>query len=304
MTDTQLKPVNEEVARRRVDFLTSVNVWAPEMLNASETWLDNFNGDNDRRHALNLLHCFLYFNADAMSRLFYAAFQSVSCEVVDVNEDFDEAMARWRAYVEGVVITYVEGEVPNATDSGRVYARRARTILGLAQAQVLDPSAALRRLHEVGASAVVLVDDFLGSGEQLVRTWQRSYAGHSFATEAAREVFDSWYCPALATSQGITRVEAECVPLRVMAGSTLRPDSSVVSPTSRAWPHEMRATGPEFIERVSTAFGATESNGGVNDPKGFQHLGLNLAFEDTIPDATIPMMRWEENGWNPLRRKP
>jgi hypothetical protein len=43
-----------------------------------------------------------------------------------------------------------------------------------------------------------------------------------------------------------------------------------------------------------------ENGNNVNDWQGFHRLGLALAFEHGAPDATIAMLRWNANNWQPL----
>jgi hypothetical protein len=58
------------------------------------------------------------------------------------------------------------------------------------------------------------------------------------------------------------------------------------------------------VKAVSARIGIPDSGGAVvNDWQGFHCLGLSLAFYDSVPDATLPIFYWEENGWNPLIKK-
>jgi hypothetical protein len=41
----------------------------------------------------------------------------------------------------------------------------------------------------------------------------------------------------------------------------------------------------------------------VNDWQGFHKLGLALAFQHCVPDATLPLFYWEHNEWHPLIRR-
>jgi len=64
-----------------------------------------------------------------------------------------------------------------------------------------------------------------------------------------------------------------------------------VKPTWRFW-------------RVPATRAGIPDTGGVNDWRGFHRLGLCLALHHKTPDATIPLLYWNQNGWQPLVRRP
>ncbi|MGI4789714.1 MAG: phosphoribosyltransferase-like protein [Janthinobacterium lividum] len=69
------------------------------------------------------------------------------------------------------------------------------------------------------------------------------------------------------------------------------------------WPDHLRTSALDFLEKVSHRVGIYDTHGGVNDWQGFNKLGLSLGFEHSVPDATLPIFYWEQNGWKPLLRR-
>jgi hypothetical protein len=58
------------------------------------------------------------------------------------------------------------------------------------------------------------------------------------------------------------------------------------------------------LKRISERAGYIQENGGPDDWRGFHGLGLTVAFEHGIPDASLPIFFSERNGWKPLMRRP
>jgi hypothetical protein len=208
-------------------------------------------------------------------------------------------------------LTYVTGEIPNPTDSGHLFTRIARDFGGIAEARILSPDDVLKQIVQ-GAydGPVVFVDDFGGSGNQFCETWDRRYMIEgrriSFA-DIARDAqlndrnFEVYYAVAICTRYGVDNIERECEGVRVSAGNVLDDRYSVFHPESLVWPQSLVEAGQAWVHRVSNKLGFPEddSEWGV---QGFHGLGLALGFSHKIPDATIPIFRYDEDGWKPLVR--
>ena len=68
------------------------------------------------------------------------------------------------------------------------------------------------------------------------------------------------------------------------------------------WPEHLKYSGPSFIQNISQRIGVPDDEG-PDDFRGFHRLGLAIAFAHSTPDATLPIFRWEGNGWFPLARR-
>ena len=79
---------------------------------------------------------------------------------------------------------------------------------------------------------------------------------------------------------------------------------SALASDSLLWPTHLLAGAKDFIKTVSSRVGIPDTEGGSPDDwQGYEKLGLVLAIRDTVPDATIPLIRWNSNGWHPLMVK-
>jgi len=284
------------------DF-TEFQVWPLRLKMNPEGWLSNF-PSRERRFAYHLLNAFMYFSADLTDQLFLSAVQNISQSLranVPLHSDLSTT---WNAFLRDAHITYVTGEIPGPADSGYLFSRKARDLIPIDEDRILYPREALEFAVSGDPAPIIFVDDFVGSGNQFCDTWQREYniggAMESFeGLFAAGALPPTYYCPPICTQYGLETIRRLCPGVTVSAGNLLDHRYNVFHPESLAWPAELRMSGPAFIERKSVEIGIPADRGEW-DYRGFHDLGLALAFSHKTPDATIPLFRWAEGGWQPL----
>ena len=261
----------------------------------------NFASD-ERPFAMNMLNVFLYYNDPIIDALFYGTVHQLSSIVTGSVETFHEAKSRWSAFLATLLVTIVEGDPPNLTDSGHIFARRSRTVLGIPQNRILPPKEALNLVLSEPNYNILMVDDFIGSGKQLVDTWHRKYIvtngrSESFCDAALNER-NVFYAPIIGTQYGIEQIKQQCPKLKIIPAHILDESYSLVSPSSMLWPDSLKPHAHDFLKTVS-------QRAGINDAlddhwAGFHGLALAIAFEHGVPDATMPIYWWNQNGWKPL----
>jgi hypothetical protein len=294
-----------EKCGRFVDF----QLWRLQSELDPEGWLGNFTAQ-EQEHAYHLLNSFLFFSNDLVRAMFLAAFQNISCLVRHPGRQFDLEQAFWRTFCNQIIITYVTGEIPNPTDSGFIFARMARQYLGIPQERIIDPREALQLLVQGANKPVVFVDDFVGSGQQFISTWKRLHnvglpsGGHySFEMIAKSKGGSFFYTPVISTIFGVAEIGRHCPEVQLSPANVLSARYSALHADSLVWPAKLLATGPAFVEGASKRAGIPDTSGNKNDWRGFARQGLCVAFEHSVPDATLPIFYWEKNGWNPLVRR-
>jgi hypothetical protein len=212
---------------------------------------------------------------------------------------------KWNTFLSNVLFTNVTGEEPSITDSGIGFARRTKKLLGIPENQILDNRDTLKEMRQ-RSRPVVFVDDFVGSGNQFKRTWTRKHRFNgeriSFKDVATGSLpCDMYYIPLVSTKHGHESILKACPQIRLLPVHVVDERYSVFNLMSKAvWPDHLRPSSLSFIEKAS-------KRAGINtyDPEcwmGFHRLGLTIAFEDSIPDATLPLFSWDQNGWHPLIR--
>ncbi|KTE24104.1 MULTISPECIES: hypothetical protein [unclassified Sphingopyxis] len=309
MTTTQIFPDEANVLEacgRLVDF----GAWEQTKIDP-EGWLANF-PQAERGYALILLSRFTFLADHLVDQLFRSAFQNLSNLLTDDLESFEDASARWRDFCRNALITIVQGEDPNPSDSGWLFARKARQAVGINQGQLFEPREVIERLANGFTGPVVFVDDFVGSGEQFLKTWRRPYSHASgsasfeslaVASRAATPRATFYYCNAMTTEYGRGRVNRHVPQLRISAGNVIPERHSLANPDSLLWPEPIRADGIAFVERVCRRLGYDQDDGSEADWRGFHKLGLALAFQHSVPDANLPLFFSDNSGWTPLVRR-
>lgn len=296
--------IPDRLVLSKLDFLADIQLWPIRAHLDPYRWLENFRA-TERPYALNILNVFLYLSHPIMDAMFRATVHSLSANLSVQAPSLANAKALWNRYLSTVNVTYVQGEQPRPTDSGLVFARKARQVLNISEDQITEPRRALRNLVHSASTPIMFVDDFVGSGNQMVETWRRKYpvdSGYetSFSDVAHRDT-NVVYVPLVATQSGLAALNEHCPHLTVRPAHTIDSHYSLLSAHSVLWPDELRHDAADVIYNASIRAGIVENY--TYGWKGFHDLALAIAFEHSIPDATLPIIFWEGNGWYPLRRK-
>jgi len=287
------------------DKLVDFQAWSRTKI-FPDRWLTNFE-EKERPFAVYLLSKFIFFSDALTDQLFISAYQGISNFLPGEWQSIDRQRAKWNHFLNSALITIVQGENPNPSDSGWLFARKARKVLGVDQDNLCEPIFALNAAMQGFRGPIVFVDDFVGSGQQFITSWHRKQPLQkgkpvSFAEAAANLPNVFIYCNAVATEYGISKIKAICPNVIISSGNVLPNKYSWVSVESMLWPDSMRSAGLQFIRSASMKAGMPDCNGGEGDWRGFHKLGLGLAFEHSVPDATLPLFTSEERGWQALVR--
>jgi hypothetical protein len=183
----------------------------------------------------------------------------------------------------------------------------ARDLLGIQQQRILTPKGTLEQLAHAVDANVIFADDFVGSGNQFIETWERDYRlenGITLSFKAVASVRSGvrfYYCPLFSTTHGLEAISRSCPEVQVTPAHVLSERYSALHPNSLIWPDALRPTAVEFLRTASLRGGIPDTGGAhVDDWQGFQCQGLALAFSHSIPDATLGMLRWKGHKWQPL----
>jgi hypothetical protein len=289
-------------------YLVDVQLW-PKKANFDPVgWISNFTPE-EKPYALRLLEGFTFFSQELVPQMFRSAFVNLSKLVLSQKNDLQQAKTEWAHFLSNVTVVRVTGENPNDSDSGFAFSRYARDYLGIPEKNILSPEAALINFFLNPRGNLVFVDDFVGSGNQFIETWQRKYVIrqklYSFEQIAAWGSGDIkfFYCPVICTEYGRNNIAPHCRQVQIVPAHFFDESQSTLTSNSAIWREDMQVEGPEFIKRASLQAGIPDLNGAVGCWRGFHKLGLALAFSHGWPDATLPLFYFNENNWKPLLRK-
>ena len=290
--------IGSDFVLSKCNYFVDIQLWPKKTKLNPEGWLTNFRAD-ELDAAVHLLNGFVYYSTELVERLFFAAFQGLSMRIA-ADHPLRTAKANWGAFVDSLMVTRVTGETPSDTDSGFIFQRMARQILRIPESQVMSPIEVAEHLQHKRFGRVVFVDDFVGSGNQFIRSWNNKInkkTGNTSFNMLAHSLsnVEFFYCPLVCTKYGLDRIKASCLGVKVAPGHVLPDRYSALASDSIFWPPELVRKGPKFVRDASKRAGISP-----NEWRGFHHLGLALGFEHCIPDASLPIFYWNKNGWQPL----
>ena len=287
--------VTEQFVLEKIDYFSDIQLWPRTV--QPKRWLANFL-DCERPYAVHLLNSFAHFNQEIVNQLFVSAFQLLSCELLPVGAPLDKVVQAWTDFRNRVLITPVNGEIPSPADSGYRYASKARDLLDIPPSQLATHEEALKAVVSDATRPIIFVDDFVGSGEQILSHWKRQVTVNgtklSFFLAAKGGMAPAYYCCALATDYGVGRIATAGLPITVRAGNILPANASAVASDSLVWPKSEYANGVAFLDAANARAGITTNT------TGFHDLGLTVGIEGRVPDATLPIFLWDQNDWIPL----
>lgn len=297
----QLDSENSRLAEKE-RYFREFAVWPVFSELDSERWLANFQAD-ERRVAERLLTNFCYFNEQMTDALLKSAIQRYFGTLADQE---NPPVRKIDDYVGETAFVICEGEQPHPTDSGHLFARKLRDRLGVPESQIFSPSAAIDSASRF--SRFVFVDDFTGSGNQFLDTWKAQHRvgtqDTSFKELSNQTSLSFAYCCCIAASKANTEISKFAQNVALHPAHQLSEDSNAVSPTSRIWEGLDAPAAIQKVKQASTRAGYGAEDCGQDDWRGFHCLGLTLAFNHGIPDASLPIFFSQRNGWNPLITRP
>lgn len=188
---------------------------------------------------------------------------------------------KWRMFRQRVILTYSTGEIPSPTDSGFVFARKARQILKIAEQQIVPPERALELLA-VHNRPVVFVDDFVGTGNQFVETWERPNSsgplkGIAFSDVSRHDPHSKvMYCPPVCTVLGAQRIRHTCSRVILAPAHELDDPIFRFSADSITWPESLQQTSEDFLRSASRRAGIPDDVTSTEDWRGFNQTGYVL----------------------------
>lgn len=283
----------------RSDYFRSVQVWPTSDELDYKGWLNNFSGEEEKNLAALILDFFMFFPKKMINYMLTKTVGYAGYALAIHFSDWEHKHFKNRC-----IYTFITGENPSPTDSGHIFVRKLRDELHIGEDQIIDFS----NLHETLNSKsspvpVILVDDFVGSGEQCAKAWNRkcSKTGLTMSDLVAKGHV-LIYAPLIASLKGYNRIVKDCPELKLSIAHILREEYDLFNPQCACWKQdqELYTKGTNLIIEKSRSLGIPES--GVNSIRGFHNQGLALAFEHGAPDAIPAIFYWADS-WTPLVKR-
>lgn len=288
-------------------FFSNIDVWPQSPRHVDPRgWLSNFAEGRDLMIAAHLLDSFLLISTAQVQKMVASAFHSLSPIVSDMFSLSPEQYEQdWHEFRASIRLTF-PSQRKDPAGSGHLFARHARTLVADQDVQIVDPADLVKELADLdNPCAVVVVDDFSGTGNQFCDLWHRKY---SIGAETSRSLFQlheeglitqAYFIPAISTARARAHIARLAPKVDVRAAHLIPPRYSATDPETSLVPAELRSHLGDFLERYASAAGYSSSG-----MYGYERSGLAISFEHSTPDNTLPIFNGGENrpaNWRPLR---
>jgi hypothetical protein len=292
----------------KCETLKKCGLWAPEPHLRPTAWLDNFADPQDRLLAAIVLDNFVYYADRGANRLLRSAYDRLEDDLLIGRIPRPTSFVTPEAFLDNLIFTPIEGEDPRPTDSGKTICKTLRDVVELNDERFFDPRSALLKAS-VG-HPIVFVDDFIGSGEQLIKTWRRPYLTSpiSFEEAHAKNPFVALCLVMVATQKALDNIRDVKIPVHVIATHILDEGYSIQNleaPTITPPLQGFQVLLEEFLRKHAKTL-ALDSFLRLGDQPlyGFHELGLLYATQGSVPDSTVPILWATGTGsWVRLVRK-
>lgn len=307
----------------------NLTVWENRLERENITeWLNNYNNDNERIHALFLLSQFMYFGSDQMRYLMRCVYRDLFKYpkirmIREMNNDTTDMNLISKIYEEDMKNTRFLG-VGNPSESGVHLLYFFRQENRLSKTLFINTHEIFNRygshdtleLKNENVCQYVFIDDFCGSGKQA-----KLYSKHILEDlKRLNNVVRVDYLTLFAMREGLDVVRCETEFDRVEAVIELDASFKCFSESSRYFVKEPESISKNFAEEMCRTHGKVLmysicKNDGIVEPLltkcsednslGFSDSQLLIGFYHNTPDNTLPIIWYDEKDilWIPIFKR-
>ena len=283
--------------RERCLALIATGIWSGITRTDFLAWTNNFQGPDEQYFAACLLDALIYRSTRQTNALCYQLLQRALPDLCRENHILHHAdQEHWSgirdltSHPEIRLVSVVRDSDSPAT-SGPLVTRLFRETIRIDDELLIWPRELIPAI-ERGASCLVFLDDFLGTGAQFFEF------AIQYDLQALSDAATLIYAPLVAHADGIEYLRGLLPTLYVCAAEHLDADHHIFSENSS--PFE---DGTNTVQTAREFYQALLSRRRIAIPEavteGFGGLGLTYAFEHAVPDNSIPIFR-THSSWHPL----
>lgn len=295
----------KEITERMKTFREMLLLPKPNGLDF-ESWLDNFQKQEEKELAARILKYFIYFSDDLID-------QMLRTVIGRCGYYFMQNVPGWNhdSFKSECWYSFIQGENPDdATGSGYIFTRKLREVLNIPDNRIIKFDTLFKKLETSTLQNVILVDDFVGSGAQTDKAWNEHKLGLKKKTLSelqSRFNHRIIYAPLVVNDMGLLRIKKYCSNLHLEYIYHLGPEYNLLNIDGLCWAgdYSLYARFLNMMNRIAKEQKIPVTGGdSVNDIMGFAEQGLALAFHHGIPDACPAFFYWNTDNWKPLKKRP
>ncbi len=233
-------------------------------------WINKFDGKHHDIIA-RILDCVDFITHEQMAE----AFRRVLSGLEGWNKNEKQRQGEWR------FVAY-SGSSGESGDQMLTKFRHANNMNGAPYNKLFIHRSDIVRAGLGGDDTVVLVDDFVGTGDQACDYWDTVYG------ELVAEVGRIYLVVPAGTANAIARINDE-TGLEAISHFDLKDTDNIFNTKCKTFSANEKQVILDYCKAVDD-----------KHPKGHGDCGLLVVFSHTIPNNSIPILGKRKNGWEPL----
>lgn len=284
----------------KVKDLITLGVWDIDQARY-RGWFNQFTSDEEQFFAACVLDNLIYrskaqFTA-SLCALIRGTLRWELESIIPGQSDFDLQAVLAQGSIDGLVVIPAIDETEPPTKSGPFIMRRLKKALGLHERSMDWPWVVAKRIQAGDVSTVIVLDDFIGTGHQVVNYLEGTFAK---LTPDVRWI----YAAVAAHSSGIDFIGQRLPNLKVFTAEIFDEEHGLFY--DRYWQAVSNqaitaAAAREFYLHFLSEKGlVTPKSPFKEEPFGYGGKALCLGFEHGTPDNSLPILWSTHNGWQPL----
>ena len=280
------KPYRASV-RDKIGILCQSGLWGVNK-NKIFAWLNNFKHDEHKYLAIHILDSIIYRSKE-MTRSAYQRFiwSTLKHSLEDEHErplmnldDWDkELLGRYSILAKELILSPIKLE-GHSGDSGEIIVRTLTSdIMGQHLVNVINE----RSWRSLENKTILLVDDFLGTGDQFSQFYDETNMKEVVKTNRVI------YAPSMARQDAVKTLRGKNLGIEIMPVELLADEESIFfGSETDLFRHDSINTIADALncyEDIRTTYGLYESTW-----QGYDNLGLSVVFETGCPNHTLGIL--------------
>ncbi|MCO6499361.1 MAG: hypothetical protein J5I47_03170 [Vicingus serpentipes] len=296
-------------ATEKVYFYIESKFWSKLTNNQFQKWLNNFKSIDEKYCAAKLLDRFVYYSEEDIIQLLKYGVHELLIRINHINVEVKNDFNTQETVLSTLKNNFIENTafIPlnsgNPTESGNVIASYLCKEHGIPEGNVLD---AMKLTSDVISKYqnIIIVDDFIGSGDQIINFWSyddvildgNQIKMYEIANKH-QEIKFKYFC-LVTTEEGYNNFYSEGLHhdkrLDIVYCEKLKPKFKIFGEKSVYFDNSEKDNYKNIIDNICK----------VNGINLLGHKGLDyaVAFHHNIPDASLPLFYEQKESWNYLFR--
>lgn len=246
---------------------------------AVRQWLSQFGSPQDQRLMFRILQGLQYYTLEKMRECLTHAHRAVVADLVtDLSSN--------REHRRDLVVSYLGTVSRSGPSMARLYRQQNR----IWHQNCIEPGSISEFLdNDARASAIVFVDDFIGTGRTATRQFGEFFEQHPSVGELVEDrQLNVWYVTVAGTVEGIRKLrgyfDTVSPRVKVIAGDELGAESRAFSPESPLWADSSER---QLAKEIAKSFGERLEG---RAPLGFGDIQGLTVFEANCPNTSLPIL--------------